>query len=138
MKITSTILALICSLGFVVSAQAADRKLGNVIAVERTLENIYQGCIDQVKPEDSPMALYSCSFDPKTNTADFAAGRTNLLNMNKDGCMVEGVLQNSVVHIMFQGRSAKANFADAKACLRKAIDASPNKDSFKYTIFTIE
>lgn len=138
MKIIFSALTLVLALSAVTTAQASDRKIGNVIAVERTISNIYETCIDQLKEDQTSGQFVSCKIDVKKTNADYTQGTQRVLFLYKDGCEVEGYAQNSVALITFSATTPKATLNDAKACLRKAIDTSANKDSFKILIYTVE
>lgn len=138
MKTIFSALTLALALTSFTTAHAADRKIGNVIAVERTIEDVYSTCIDQVKDHKGETAFASCKFDAKKTNADFSQGAQRLLNLWKDGCEVEATAQAGIVLITFNANGAKATLDDSKACLRKAIDAAPNGDTFKFIAYTIE
>lgn len=144
MKLIFSALTLALALTAISTAQAADKKIGNVIAVERTIDDVYNTCIDQLKdnPPVSGTNLLSCSFDAKKTSGDFTAdgvrGYNVLMTYNKENCQVEASLKNGLIFVMFQATGAKATQDDSKACLKKGLDNSVNKDSFKFTAFTIE
>lgn len=138
MKTIFSALTLALALTAVTTAHAADRKIGNVIAVERTIDDVYQTCVDQLKDSASDSTFAACKFDAKKSNADFSQGTQRVLGLMKDGCEVEGLVQSGVVLVTFRATTPKATLEDTKACLRKAIDASTNKDSFKFIVYTIE
>lgn len=138
MKIAYSVLAVVSLVGSVLPVQAADRKIGNVIAVERTIEGVYESCLEQIESEKSAATIYACKFETKNTNADLSPGARRLLNFSKNQCYVEATLQNSVILIMFNSKKEKATFTMAKNCLRDALDASPDKDNFKYVVYTIE
>lgn len=138
MKTIFTVLTLALAFTAVSTAHAADRKIGNVIAVERTINDVYQTCVDQLKDHKGDTAFASCKFDAKKTNADFSQGSQRVLTLMKDGCQVEGTAQNGVVLVIFEATAPKSTLDDSKACLRKAIDASTNGDAFKIIVFTVE
>ncbi len=138
MKTIFSALTLALALTAVTTARAADKKIGNVIAVERTIDGVYQSCVDQLKDVKDDNSFASCTFDTKKTDADFTQGSQRVLTLWKDGCQVEGYAMNGVVLVTFQARGAKATLEDSKACLRKAIDSNQTKDSFKFIVYTIE
>lgn len=119
-------------------AHASDKKIGNVIAVERTLHDVYQSCIDQMKVAEAESTFASCALNSKKTSADFSFGTQKILGYTKNSCSVEALVAAGVVLVTFQNTAAKATVEDSKLCLRKALDASANKDSFKFMAFTVE
>lgn len=138
MKTIFSALTLALAFTAVTTAHAADRKIGNVIAVERTVDDVYASCVDQVKDQKEESTFASCKFDLKKTNADFSQGAQRLLGLMKDGCEVEAYAQSGMILVTFQATGAKSTLSDSKACLRKAIDAAPNRDSFKAIVFTVE
>lgn len=138
MKAPFSTLTLALSWGFVFTAQAADRKLGNMIAVERTIPHIYQSCVDQATSEKNPINLYSCKFEATNNKMELAPGTHRFLTLDTEDCTVEATLKNSIILVMFRSQSSGGSFSSAKSCLRQAIDSSTDKDNFKYIVYTLE
>ena len=138
MKLIFSALTLALAFTAVTSAKAADKKIGNVIAVERTIDNVYQNCIDGLGLPGDDTNFLTCTLKVKKTNEDFMNGYQRLLTLTNGGCEVEGTAQAGSVMISFQDRRPKASIDDSKACLRKALDASVNKDSFKFIIYTIE
>lgn len=138
MKTIFSALTLALALTAVTTAHASDRKIGNVIAVERTIDDVYQTCVDQLKDVKGDNSFASCKFDAKKTNADYSQGTQRVLTLWKDGCEVEGSVMNGTVLVTFQATGAKATLEDSKACLRKAIDGNQTKDSFKFIVYTIE
>jgi hypothetical protein len=138
MKTIFSALTLALALTSVTTAHASDRKIGNVIAVERTIDDVYQSCVEQMKDANDDLVFASCKFDAKKSNADFSQGNQRVLTLWKDGCEVEGSVMNGVVLVTFQATGANATLKDSKACLRKAIDGNQTKDSFKFIIYTVE
>lgn len=120
-------------------AMAADRPLGTVVAVERDIPNVYQSCVDQVKLDPKqPTSFFFCKFPATKNKVEFSIGEQFVLMLDKDGCTVEGVVNNSTLLITFGTNPERSSFDSAKACLRKAFDASPNKDDLKFIIYSVQ
>lgn len=138
MKIIFSALTLALALSAVSTAQASDRKIGNIVAVERTINDIYETCVDQIKDTNTSGEFVSCKIDVKKTNADYTQGTQRPLFLYKDGCEVEGYIQNGIALITFSATADKATVADAKVCLRKAIDVSANKNSFKFLVYTVE
>lgn len=138
MKRVLTLFTLVSSVSLVSTAFASDRKIGNVIAVERTLNNVYQSCIAQIKDSADKSSFQACAFNPKSGPSDSAPGKQSLLHFNNKVCTVEAQLQNNVIFVTYQSLNPKATLEHTKACLRDALDSSPNKDSFKFLMHTVE
>ncbi len=138
MKILISAFLLTMSFITAVDVQAADKKIGNLIAVERSIDNIYNTCADQFTAPTTDSSFFSCKFDAKKNSADITPAAQRLLSLSTPTCEVDGYVQNSVVLVLIQIKSTHVNQASAKACLQQALDASKNKDSFKFIMYTIE
>lgn len=140
MKFAGFVFALALVLGFTSSpSQASDRKIGSLVAVERTINSVYQNCVEQIPDEESSSSLYSCKFDTRLKNVDFTPGTARLLTLNTSQCFVEGTLQNSLILIMFSSKTKNTDSLTAsKACLRQALESSPHKDSFKVITYTME
>jgi hypothetical protein len=141
MKMHISVLALALSFTAAVKTQAADRKIGNLIVVERSIDNVYQACVDQFetkKATEATAVFYSCTFETKKTNADIAPATQRVLKLSNPGCEVEGFLQNSIILVSIQIKTANPSIAAARSCVQQAINASPNKDSFKFITYTIE
>lgn len=138
MKKLILVFALASCFTLTVNAQGTDRKIGNLIAVERTIDNVYQTCIDQFTTPTSDSDFYSCKFEAKKTAIDFAPSTKRLLTLSSPACSLEGFLQNSVILVIIEVKSAKSKLATAKACLQEALNASANKNSFKFEMYTLE
>ncbi|MBC7371544.1 MAG: hypothetical protein H7326_08270 [Bdellovibrionaceae bacterium] len=127
------------AIAFAINVQASDKKLGNVIAVERTVENVYATCVDQMQKdrEHNPAdRYYICKLDVAATSSDSTPGGQRILTVRSPDCTIDTELKDSKVLLMVNGNAAKANFASAKACLKTAMDQ--NGDTLKFVIFTIE
>lgn len=147
MKSVLSVLAMVLSFSAFTTAQAADKKIGNLIAVERTIDNVYQTCAAQIKNETSPKqtangealpSFFACKLDAGSKDFDFMPKYQRLLTHSDSVCDIEGFAQNSSALITVQMKGKSLGAENAKNCLQRALDASENKDSFKFTIFTIE
>lgn len=116
------------------NVHAADRKLGNVVAVEREITNIYQTCMNQLDPKDQG-PYYTCKISAVQNDKELALSNKNILFLNDPTCVVEGGLQNSSIFIMYNSADLKADPAISKNCLRKSLGSS---DSLKMIVYTLE
>ena len=124
-----------------VSAFASDKKLGNVILVERTIENVFNACTADVEKEkgNTPQgSLFACSIQITKSTQESVPPGQWLLRLRTDNCTVDADAFAAKAVIFFSGTSDKSNYAVAKACLTEALTKSPNKDSFKILVQTVE
>lgn len=138
MRMIFSALTLALAFTAVTTAHAADKKLGNVIAVERTIDDVYQTCIGNMKQTQDESTFQVCSISAKKTNADFLNAYQRLLSFSKEGCEVEGSAQGNVVMFTFQANGPKATKDDAKTCLRKALDANTTKDSVTFLVYTVE
>jgi hypothetical protein len=119
---------------------AADKKVGNVIAVERTLENVFATCIDEVQKDKTfdPNAQYfGCGMDAISGN-ESVPGNQRLLRVRTETCTVDADIVGTRAVIMFNGMEKKANFASARACLETALRGANNGSTLKFTVFTVE
>lgn len=133
-----TLIALI-AFAFVLNAQAADKKLGNVIAVERTIENVYATCVDQIerdKRHNSSDRYFVCKLDAAASPSDSMPGGQPALTVRSPDCTIDTELKDAKVFLMINGNETKANYTSAKACLKKAMNQSG--DTVNFVIFTLE
>jgi hypothetical protein len=120
------------------SSLAADRVIGPVQAIERDMDNVFQSCVDQVKDPNQQQSIFFCSFPLAKTKTEFTTGRQFMLQYGKDGCSVEAVVENTFLTIMFGLSQGSSSFATAKNCFSKALDASANKDHFKFIIYSAQ
>lgn len=128
----------LATLLFAFSVHAADRKLGNVIAVERDVTNIYNSCTSNVIPDPQKTksaALYSCSV-PVLKDGDASITRGTFLNGVGQDCIVDGEVGNGSLVIEFSTSAENSSYTDSQACLKRALDAI-NNDT-KLIIYTVE
>lgn len=136
MKLALCVLAMAFTM--TLNAQAADRKIGNMIAVERSIDNVFQTCVAQLDTNDNESELYSCKYDIAKTALDFTAGSQTLLNVSDENCSVEASVQKAKILVLFSAQTGKRDQAAAKACLQKALNGSQNKDTFKFYAYTLE
>ncbi len=124
-----------------IGAFASDKKIGNVILVERTIENVFDTCTTGVEREkgDNPQgSLFACTLQITNSTQESVPPGQWLLRLRTDNCAVDADVSPTKAIVFFSGTSDKANYASAKACLTEALNKSPNKDSFKILVQTVE
>jgi len=138
MKILLAMITL-TTLVLALNAQAADKKLGNVIAVERSVEDIYDVCISQIqrdKKHNPSDRYFVCTLNVGTVSTDTSPSGQRILTVRSPACTIDTELKDSKIFLMVSGNEAKANFASARACLKAAMDE--HNDSLKFVVFTIE
>jgi hypothetical protein len=121
------------------SAHASDHKIGNVIAVERSISNVYNTCLDQVKKDDGRGDKYfACKYSATKDTTENAPGSQHLIFNNDTRCTVDVTLQNNVILILFNSNDAKAGLSEAQNCLRMAMNDAKVNDTLKFIVYTVE
>lgn len=119
---------------FAVTAFAKDEKLGNVIAVERTISDVYNRCLTSVdKPGTGPQYFYSCAFR-YLNLGELAITQGRAFSFTKDGCQVYAELVNGNVFITFATDRNSSTFEDSKACLAKSLEGQKTVKAIIYTV----
>lgn len=122
-------------------ATAADKKIGNLVLVERTIENVFSSCITQIEKEDGPNPpgqYFACTLPTLKNSLESTPPAQVLLRHRTADCTVDADVINAKVFIMLSGAQANATFATAKSCLTEALNTSATKNSLKFLVFTVE
>ena len=116
------------------SAQANDVKLGNVIAVEREITNIYETCLENVNADTSkPARMFLCSYRfTKNNEIGMTKGRAFLLK--NDQCDVHAEVMNGSLLVSFATPRPTSDFEVSKECLATALRNSPPVKSLIYAV----
>ncbi len=116
------------------SAHAHDVKLGNVIAVEREITNIYETCLQHVNTDTSkPARMFLCSYRfTKTNEIGMTKGRAFVLK--NDQCDVHAEVMNGSLLVSFATSRPTSNYEISKECLATAIRNSPPVKSLIYAV----
>jgi hypothetical protein len=135
-------LTLVATLTLGFTAHAADKKIGNVIAVERSIDNVFQTCTAQVekaKDYDPKARYFACSLDvSKAGVAEMSPNNQRLLRVRGTSCTIDADLKDTSIFMMFNGNDNKAGYTAARACLKEVMDDAANNDGFKFTVFTVE
>ncbi|WII73592.1 hypothetical protein QJS83_06865 [Bdellovibrio sp. 22V] len=119
------------------SANAADRKVGNVIAVEREVPEIYDTCLSNMGDQDTtkPRSFYSCAIK-YTTAGEIPVSQGRVLRLKTDKCDVHGEAFNGVILITFANISKDtATFEPSRSCLKNALTG---KDYVKAIVYTLE
>lgn len=117
------------------SAHAGDRKVGNIIAVEREISDIYTICLKKTGADTSkPQDFFSCGFK-YVSEGEIAVSSGRFLKLSDDTCSVIGESINGALLITYSGTKKPSTFETSRACLEKAITA---QGSVKMMVFTVE
>ena len=133
MKLAFVLISLL--IGF--SASAADRKIGNVIVVERDIENTFNRCIEDLnrKPISPNAQWLSCFLTVTKNQGEILLNKGGAFRLNTTRCDVDSEFGGTGLMINFQAKGANSTRQDAINCLRTAVDQ--NQDVIA-TVQTIE
>jgi len=129
--------ALTLALAF--NVHAADKKLGNVVAIQRTFENAHATCTKdtQADPSFNPRAQYfACSFSVVKKN-EFTPAQA-LLRVRADDCTIDADVKDGSLSIMYYGNPTNSNFNSASTCLRNALNANGNQDSLSFIVHAVE
>ncbi|QDK36683.1 hypothetical protein [Bdellovibrio sp. NC01] len=118
------------------SAHAEDRKIGNVIAVERQVPNMYDTCVKNVTGDTSKeQSFYFCAINFLKSPLETSSSKGGVIRYKEANCRVDGEVANGVLLITFGRESGNTDYATAKGCLQRALN-QPNNMSF--VVYTIE
>lgn len=118
------------------SANAADRKVGNIVAVEREISDIYNTCIKSLQDEDTskPAYIFSCAFK-YLNDGEMAVSKGRIVKLMDDKCTVIGDAANGTIMITFNTAKSPSSFEESRLCLERALTP---KNSAKVIVYTLE
>ncbi|KYG63356.1 hypothetical protein [Bdellovibrio bacteriovorus] len=117
------------------SAQANDRKVGNVIAVEREINDVNATCLKNVSGEtDKPQSFFSCAIK-YTAAGEIPVSKGRAFRLDDERCQVYGETMNGVLLITFGTKERSSTFEASRACLGRSLAA---KDSVKVVVYTLE
>lgn len=129
------VLFVLASLCIAVSAQAADKKLGNVIAIERELPNLSEACIKNVISDiTKPSSFFSCAVK-FTAGAETPVSKGTIFKMVDNNCSVVGEAINGTLLVTFAGAKNSSTFEASRACLETAL---ADKEPVKVFLYTVE
>ncbi len=149
MKTPLFLVTILVTLTSALSVHAADRKLGNLILVERDIENIYTDCMKTIStstkalknkkqkedPKQEIQKYFFCTIQVTQHPAEVMVNKgIAFFNRSKE-CQVESLFGNGKLLISFSTEKKDATPEDAKRCLRNTINANPDVIA---TIQTIE
>jgi len=123
------------------NVHAADKKLGNVIAVQRTIDKVYDSCMEQVSKDKNntpDQRYFFCTFPATNSDLESVPGSQHLLFSNDAHCTVDVSVQGAKVLVTFNGNDAKADLAVAKSCLQASLNDPKVNDSFTFIVYAVE
>lgn len=107
------------------SANAADRKLGNVILVEREIPNPYDLCVkNMIDKVEKPQTSFYCVIKYTKPMVELpVSGKISPITYKDDNCKVRSESGNGSMIIGFGPEDKPVDFETAKACLLKGLTA---------------
>lgn len=114
-------------------AQAVDTKIGNVIAVERAIPNLYQTCIKNTSGDKTMSQVqFVCGFKFVAND-ELAVSTGRIFKFADESCAVLAEAANGVMLISFGAPKKASSFEVASACLEKGLAANTAARVIVYT-----
>ena len=130
------VFALIIASFFAISAQAGDRKVGNVIAVEREITNVYESCVQNITGDTTKQRdIFVCNFSFLKSPNEVSLGKGGVIRYKDDACVVNADTGNGVVLVVFGPAKGTTTLDHAKVCLQRALQ---NNNSVTAVIYTVE
>lgn len=120
-------LILIAGVLLTLTAQAADRKLGNVIVVERDIQNVYTECLKNVKAEqtEKEQTFFFCAFPIAKHDGEVLLNKGGGFRYTTTDCQVATEFGAGKMLVYFSGpKDQKVSFEVAKRCLKQGTDAN--------------
>lgn len=109
-------------LGFTV--QASDRKVGNVVVVERTVSDVYDSCMKEIRGDvTKPSSYFTCVITLTQQPYEVLLTK-GYINHTSEKCNVEAEFAVGKMLINF-GTKQAGSFEDAKVCLTEALAKQP-------------
>lgn len=129
------VLFVLASLFIAFSAQAADKKLGNVIAIERELPNLSEACIKNVTSDiTKPSSFFSCTVKFTTG-AETPVSKGTIFKVIDNNCSVVAEAINGTLLVTFAGAKSSSTFEVSRACLESAL---ADKEPLKVLLYSVE
>ncbi|KHD89774.1 MAG: hypothetical protein OM95_01495 [Bdellovibrio sp. ArHS] len=117
------------------SAQANDRKIGNVIAVERDIHDVNATCLKNISGDTSkPQSFFSCGIKYIAE-GEIPVSKGRAFKLVDESCQVYGETINGVLLITFGTAKGSSTFEASRACLARSL---ATKDSVKVVVYTLE
>lgn len=118
------------------TAQASDRKIGNVIAVEREIKDVYSTCLKNVTGDTTGSKFFfSCAIKYVT-PGEIPVTKGRAFRLHDEHCSVNADFANSgVLFVTFSSAKDTSTYETSKACLQQALT---NIASVKTLVYTLE
>lgn len=126
---------LLASLLGAISVHAADKKIGNVIMIERDVDNVYDRCIAGLDDENRDKRDQFCAIQITKSPMEVLMNRNGGIRYKTPNCVVDSDFGNGKMLISFRSLDKDAKLPDAKRCLQNALNE--NSDIIA-TIQTVE
>ncbi len=118
------------------SAQANDRKVGNVIAVERQVTGLYENCLSNIASDvTKEQSVFFCTINYMKSPLEVPVSKGGMIRFRDDRCQVDADAGNGVLMISFGRLKGTSDFATAKTCLQRALQ---NANSVNVLVYTME
>lgn len=107
-------------------ANGGVKKLGNVIAVEKELTNVYADCMKYfTETPKNPSQEFYCVVPVAQKAADVVVSQGHAFHYKTDKCQVDGEMAPRNVLISFGSPKAAISFEVASSCLSEALASTP-------------
>lgn len=112
---------------------AADKKIGNLIAIEREVTGVYDSCLTNIKEMETSPGRYSCLVrylkDP-----EFSLKRESILRDSDANCDVTGDIMSGSLMLVFKSKNSR-ELPEAKSCLQESLN---KKGPIKVLLYSVE
>lgn len=116
-------------------AHGADRKVGNVIVVERAITNIYSSCIAEVLGDTTkPAAFFSCVIPVTQQSYEVLLSKDRFYHHSAEKCSVDSEFAGGKMLITFGGSREPISFEAAKVCLANVVAQEKEPAVFIQTV----
>lgn len=119
------------------SAHAQDRKIGNVVAIEREIPNLKETCLKNTddNADSKPNSFFACAFT-FVSKSEIAITSGRVLTLRDKECNVLGEAEKGSIMITFTTtKIGKSTFQESVACLEKALATN---NSLKLLVYSFE
>lgn len=124
---------------FTAQATLVDTNIGNVVAVERELNDIYEACAVKITNATGditkPSRYFVCRFKITTDNEISQTTKAFLRTERSNPCTADGDLDNGNILIIFGVRDKFSSVEESKTCLAKVLSG---KNSLKAVVHTIQ
>lgn len=117
------------------SAQANDRKLGNVIAIERQVTGLYDSCLSNVTSDiTTEQSFFICNISYLKSPLEVSATKNGAIRFADNNCAVNADAANGFLIMTFGKATGSSDFATAKSCLQQALKNNNSVDVLVYSV----